>query len=559
MALQSCSIALMNSFSNNHYYIPSYQREYSWEESEIEDFWEDLEVTIESNGSDHFFGQIVVHNDDVCHKKYIIDGQQRTITSMIFMRTLQIFYDDIYKNTSLVDVKMDASYRFSDISSIHLGRKKDLHLHLSNNMDDDFFQKNILFGEPKQIEKQKKKSYERMRKAYVYFYDKIQKSLEQHPSDIEQLEILDSYYNVFTSKFNVLYMEATKLEEAFVIFETLNARGRDLETADLLKNFIFSQTKNITLAQTEWNQMVNALDQVDPTKYVRHFWNSTHEFTREKDLYRSISKSISTPRESTALLTNLKNCAQLYHDISNPSDPVTLVNLDLLESLKALKTFKASTFYPIVLAVQQSPEIADHDREKYLVEIIRAIEVYVFRNVICGSVTNKAEKDFAAIAKGIYDGELDSLELIIKRLKDNTVSDQKFHDMFKYWTGTKTSKDTIRYILQKIHKFYDKNHEININTSEVHIEHIMPVDASKWNVADEIHEEFLWRLGNLALLSGPLNRTMSNQPFCDKKIYYGKSKIEPNRELASLDVWTPKEINDRQERFANCALKIWAK
>ena len=42
-----------------------------------------------------------------------------------------------------------------------------------------------------------------------------------------------------------MYIEATKLEEAFIIFETLNARGKDLETADLLKKFVFQQVKKM--------------------------------------------------------------------------------------------------------------------------------------------------------------------------------------------------------------------------------------------------------------------------------------------------------------------------
>lgn len=555
MALQSCSISSMNSFLNNVYFIPSYQREYSWEEVEIEDFWEDLEVACESNDTDHFFGQIVVHNDDINRRKYIIDGQQRTITSMIFMRTLQVFYKRLYDNNKTLD---EADYRAADISSIHLGRRGNLHLHLSSTSDDQFFQNYILFGLPND-NKPRKKSYKRMKKAYAYFYNKIQKSLEQDSSDDKRLETLDKYYNAFISKFNVLYMEATKLDEAFVIFETLNARGRDLETADLLKNYIFSQTRDIKLAQNEWEQMINTLDQIDPTKYIRHFWNASHVFAREKDLYRSISKTISTPRESTKLLTDLKNCAQYYHDICNPFDPVILVNQDLLESLKALKILKATTFYPIVLAVYLSPEIGDNDKEKYLVEIIRVIEVYVFRNVICGSLTNKAEKDFAAIAKDIYDGRVDSSYEIIKRLKDSIVSDQIFYEMFKCWAGSKTSKETVRYILRKIHKFYDKTNELSLDNTEVHIEHIMPIEASKWQISDDVHEEYLWRLGNLALLSGPFNRAISNLPFNEKKKYYADSKIEPNSQLANVGEWTEQEIAKRQEQFAKCALKIWAK
>lgn len=84
MPLQSSSIYDMHSFLNNKYYIPNYQREYSWENDELEDFWNDLKFTKDEEDDIHFFGQIVVHDDSDKKKKFIIDGQQRATTSMIF-------------------------------------------------------------------------------------------------------------------------------------------------------------------------------------------------------------------------------------------------------------------------------------------------------------------------------------------------------------------------------------------------------------------------------------------------------------------------------------------
>ena len=70
MALQNCAIETMNTFLNNTYYIPNYQREYSWERTELEDFWDDLQTTKDNGDSlDHFFGQIVVHSDESTKRK----------------------------------------------------------------------------------------------------------------------------------------------------------------------------------------------------------------------------------------------------------------------------------------------------------------------------------------------------------------------------------------------------------------------------------------------------------------------------------------------------------
>ena len=116
MALQNCSIWNMQTFLGNTYHIPDYQREYSWEEDELGDFWDDLETTRQDDDqAPHFFGQIVVHHDEKA--KYIIDGQQRTITSVIFLRALQLFYEDIYLATQ----NPDADERRTDITSMYIG------------------------------------------------------------------------------------------------------------------------------------------------------------------------------------------------------------------------------------------------------------------------------------------------------------------------------------------------------------------------------------------------------------------------------------------------------
>ena len=92
---------------------------------------------------------------------------------------------------------------------------------------------------------------------------------------------------------------------------------------------------------------------------------------------------------------------------------------------------------------------------------------------------------------------------------------------------------------------------------EVHIEHIMPVNNNKWNVDTEFHDEYLWRLGNLALLSEKLNGSASNELFDEKKLYYRESKIEPNKQLAENCKWGKEEIENRQKQLARYALEIW--
>lgn len=553
MALQNSSIDSMNTFLSKTYHIPNYQREYSWEENELNDFWDDLESTKEEdNGLKHFFGQIVVHNDEDERKRYIIDGQQRTITSTIFLRAMQYLYQKLYDQSGI----READYKRSDIESIHIGRQNKYHLTLGD-LDNEYFEKNIQLGIPNETKKEKKKSHERIRKAFWFFENRLRKALSEYIDDNDKVDCLNDYYDAFVERFNILYMEATRLEEAFIIFETLNARGRELETADLLKNYIFSQSRDINLAQTKWNAMLNKLDKVDPTKYIRHFWNSCNDFTREKALYRTINKNISNPRAGKNLLDKLERNAQCYHDIVNPDDNVGFEDERLIRSLKAIKTLKASSFYPVILAMKQSDQ---NFSESDIRAVVESIEVYVFRNfTICGHVANKAEIFFADLAKGIYDGTYETTSEICDIIKQGIVTDKEFSDAFELWSGTKSGKETVRYILRKMHQYLDRANEINLNTSEVHIEHIMPEDNSQWQVPEDEHEAYLWRLGNLALISGKFNISMSNKPFEQKKARYVESKIEPNKDIALNIDWNGQAIEERQKRLLGYALKIWKK
>ena len=74
MAIQSATKENLKTFLSNIYYIPMNQREYSWEQAQLEDFWEDFKSVINNQDRKHFFGQIVIYDDNKKKKKYIINS-----------------------------------------------------------------------------------------------------------------------------------------------------------------------------------------------------------------------------------------------------------------------------------------------------------------------------------------------------------------------------------------------------------------------------------------------------------------------------------------------------
>ena len=554
MPLSNYSFDAINKYLNNTYYIPNYQREYSWEKEELEDFWQDLMDTIKINEDhEHFFGQIVIHNSSEDNKLYIIDGQQRTITSTIFLAALRKHFMEIHSQDNSIK---KADYNQADITSINIGREDTLHLFLGE-LDRDYFKDNIQLGIPSGT-KEKKKSHDRIRKAYEFFYTQLEDYVSDCSDIVERFNALDEVYKTFITGFKVFYMEATKLEEAFVIFETLNARGKELETADLLKNYIFGKSPDyIDDSQKKWESMISKLGSTDPTKYIRHFWNSQNDMAREKTLYRTISKTVKTPRQSRELLANLEECAQLYYDLSNPKTSVTIDDPIFLNSLKALDLFKASSFYPIFLAMRlSSTTFSDNDYST----VAKTVENYVFRNAtICKRTSNRTEIFFSGIAQKIYSEELTTAPQICAALSDGMVSDDEFLSVFSLWNAPKTNKEIVRYIFRRIHNYLDPTSELNTDNMIVHIEHIMPETIGDWDIDEETHDEYLWRLGNLMLLKGTLNTSISNKLFSEKKGSYNSSQIKPNDELQQYEQWTPNEIDDRQKKLAEYAVNIWPK
>lgn len=565
MAIQSATKKTMNEYLNNIYYIPMNQRDYTWETDQLEDFWQDLLSVKNNQGRQHFFGQIVVYEDNKNNekKKYIIDGQQRTVTSMIFLRAIQYLSGELVRETDVADEKKGLESLNHSLEE-PLGRTDNCydsssHLHLtfeSEISENDFYSKHIIAEAPSFVKMKDQPACENMRIAYCYFVKKLKSEIDTFIMD-EKIRTLYDFRNALLKNFEVMYLETNDLGESYVIFETLNARGKDLETADLLKNYVFSQAREkLYDVQSKWRKMTDSLSGLDLTKYIRYYWNAKYGLVRERDLYREISVRIKNSKDSYDLVTELEDNAEYYHDACMPDSCDAYDDKDITDRLLAIHTLHATSFIPILLSLElRKGNFTDKDKAK----ILRAIEVYIFRNAtIAGKTANSTEVFFSKIAHDIYEEKLIKANKIIEEIKKEMIPDKDFYNSF--CTFSKKTQPYIRYILLSIHSFLDSNHEINRNSQQVNIEHIMPKHISKkaWpDINPAIHDKYLWRLGNLILLDDSINKKISNKSFKDKKTEYRKSLIKPNSELLKYDEWAPKQIENRQRELADIALKIW--
>lgn len=644
MAIMNPKIIKIKTFlQDSKYYIPEYQREYSWDEKDqISDFWKDLKELVDEVRDYHFLGQVMIHNDEEEKKLYIIDGQQRATTSIILIAAFRKIYEELATEFKLEDAKFDEE----DIRNALIGRysqkRDDLRLY-TGKIDKDFFKNHIQLGKPILSEKTKsiltaytvedlntylkyiktgndKKikidkrlvrklsnidevtirnflnpefeylsepiipSHIRIMQAYSYFYKEINSLIKNTPlKPEEQLEILSHWYNSFIEKFKIMYLEILDISEAFVIFETLNARGKSLETADLLKNHLLKNAGSKYVEQVEelWVDLQEQAIDVNLTQYIRYYWNSKNTFSREKDLYKKLKMKIDTSYKSFQFVKDLNETMKAYRLLENP-DTSSLYEKKICEKVNNLKIMNAQTYYPIFLALHNK-----HYREKDILEVLTMLENFYFRNcVIAGNTANSYELTFAKIALKISNEDL-SIENIGKEFKKDLHSDKDFEEIFKL-ASIKTHP-VAKYMLREIVDFDLKETKVTKDNKKIHLEHIMPKKFEKWEKEDyelrRILDEKLKKasdaekaavqveiddlgdlfdfnnevnkIGNLTLLYDELNREIQNSIFEEKKIKYKDSEIPMTKDLTEYSRWNADAIQKRQMMLFEKVVQIW--
>ena len=133
---------LQTFFSEGNYKIPVFQRDYSWEKDQIEEFWEDAWNTYDEKVNSYFFGPIVLIDKRNGDPLKIVDGQQRTTTLNIFL----ILIRDILKFKGNDELATRLEFSFKQFDHSLTSDTPKLELNQTNNL---FFLENIFkYGDP---------------------------------------------------------------------------------------------------------------------------------------------------------------------------------------------------------------------------------------------------------------------------------------------------------------------------------------------------------------------------------------------------------------------------
>ncbi|MHB1697458.1 MAG: DUF262 domain-containing protein [bacterium] len=522
------------------YVIPLFQRTYSWEKKEWETLWKDLIELCEAiNPRPHFIGSIVsmptISVPEGVAKYLLIDGQQRLTTIFILLAIL--------RDKAIHDQNKEFADEINNTLLVNPYKKDNDYFKLMPTQDDRDIYYNLINGIVNSSESQ-------LINAYAFFEKKIRQIQFEHKKLKE----------VITSYFSVVSIVLDPDDNPYLVFESLNAKGKPLTQADLIRNYFFMRIhidKQNKAHDDYWQPMQDRLKD-DLTEYIRHFLMINGNIIKQNDVYYVIKETVSTIN-AIDRMKELEKYSVYYHRLIYPEfEP----EIELKKYFHRLNRIEVTTAYPLLLNLYNDYQEAKISITEFIY-ILKILENYLIRRFVCNVPTNQLNKIFPVIYSKIKENYPGNIIEGIKSLlqEKNYPKDEEFYLRFNqtkfYGAGDRNSKTKL--ILESIEESF--GHKEAPNFKDLTIEHIMPQTLSEqWQNDlgvgwEETYELFLDTMGNLTLSA--YNSELSNAVFSTKKQIYNDSHLELNRYFSNISSWTKSQIEERTEVLAKKALEIW--
>lgn len=522
LAIDADAIEIASLISKGRYSIPRFQRPYAWGEEEITEFWEDL---LRLQGSEFFLGAMVVNSEHLkTHGAYdIIDGQQRLVTLLIFVTALRDVFraKRLDKLASVLDSQV---LRTKDLCGDEHPRVK------ISDTAHPFFVKNLLNRVVGPLDKPVDKETSLLVGAYNYFYNVLTRYASQFEKDMKQQEkklseIRDSLFAI-----RIVLISIKSENDAYEIFEALNAKGLDLSVADLLKNLIFKNYKPVTgldSAKIIWDGILKLLGKknADVVRFVRYYWLSEYEFIREKNLYSVIRRQIT---DYADFLNTLNTEAQVFASLNNPQIEEWKEFRTLYSRARTLELLRLKQYQALLLAGFRQYR-AKKINHKQFEALMGLIESFTFVFTISDRSAVGVEKMYSKLAKKLKEADTNSFARVFADIR--TEIQRRVPKYAEFESGFmeldyESSKNLCTHILTEINIANDKP---GIAYNDKTIEHILPI-----NPKDKKNKKhpFIHKIGNLTLLTLKDNDACENKTFADKLPIYAKSGFPLTKEIA---------------------------
>ncbi len=535
--------------------IPLFQRKYVWKEEN----WKELFESFFNNNIFGFLGSILVQRKTIdagSGELDVIDGQQRLTTISLLIMAIYDCLDE-EKQANAID----------GIHNILFSKgtyERDYHPKLNHSKYDREDYNNIIrLNRPEGVIDAEKTE------GIIGCYNYFKKLL----SEVETEKIEDVFDNIISGRDKIwVVITLDRDMDEQTIFDTLNNSGVSLTAGDTIKNYLFKKAHDIydrfyndkdeaerklmELHESTWEaafsktqELSDYWDKIKVTGRVKRlnldlflfsfgivngiFTTYENSISELAQMYKKYINTINSKEEIDELLQNIYSYSLTYKNSFDCIDQETLFTYSqdsVLERLMHLNNYlEMSAFNPYILKMLRDYENDTdtlikklHLLEKYLVfnNLTKDLSKTKNYNKMCMTIINDPNK---------LEQECSEIDLNSPFVFLNDITN-KMARFYLFWVELYRRSD---------------NHDESKLQDTYSLEHIMP---QKWRQNwfpennEDVNPEFmdnrenhLYKIGNMTLLKGKLNTSISNKAF--------KEKIEKMRPYATLKI-TKEDIID---------------
>ena len=573
------------------YEIPAFQRRYVWKrEEQWEPLWDDIEQLAQSIMEDgrtepHFMGAVVLQQMQfpagTIERRIVVDGQQRLTTLQLLIDAIQEVLEqrehgDPAKRLAALVINQEEFQDGNPDNAFKVWPTVVDRIAFRHAMNNDLSATGYAAS--------------RIVQAHEYFKGQAEQWLDGFSDDAGTRDgAASALENAVRANLELVVIDLGDADDPHVIFETLNARGTPLLQSDMVKNKILHDAgvgvddeDEVSPEQRRlwpfdeddwWSQEVGRGFQRRPRVdvYLNH-WLTLRNLKEMKayDEFRAFQRYADTQQEAgnsiQHVAKNVSEIGDIYRDVEE------VRRSDIAKFLERRNVMNVGVVTPLLLWLLSAdvPQIT-------LAKSLQAIESFLVRRVVCGYSARSYGELFVGLIAKLADAPADKADkILVSFLTEQTgqatlwPSDAELRDRFVSaplynWLTRGRLRMVLTGIEEQLRTDKAETQEVPEN---LQIEHVMPQAwHANWPLPDDDGEETtahreraIHTIGNLTLVNGRLNSSLSNAPWNNKReTLADHSVLFLNKRLVNKgpQVWDEDAIEKRAKWLHKKAVKVW--
>ncbi len=564
------------------YRIPVFQRPYAWtKKKQWQPLWSDArriaEKLLDAESGEkippHFMGAIVLQLQSARSgrvvKRIVVDGQQRLTTLQLLLRAAQEAFlnlDDTQRANRMSELTLNDNQEHGEAFD------SDTKVRQSNVNDLQSFQ-DVIRGLS-----DNGRPLRSIGQAYQYFLQEVTEWLNEEPANRSpRAKALET---TLTEYLQLATVDLDEGERPHFIFSVLNARAEPLKESDHIKNTVMYEANVVDDAgkatelwglfdRSEWwrgSTNEGRYSRIHLDRFL-NYWVIMR--TRKEVNADSVSTEFNRFLESSDLnieqvAVDIRKAGQVYQDLEETRTP------GIEAFLRRVKTMELGVAMPILMWLYTT-DIPDEVRTRS----IRAIESYLVRRMLCGVSSQGLNRLFVELlVRAETSAPSTADQVIIDFLRGQTVdnriwpNDSMLHDNL-VGTPLRGTVGRQTMVLEAIEAHLRTAKTEAMSQVSLTREHIMPsswqrnwplLDGMAGDEAVDARDQAVKEIGNLTLVTGKLNASLSNAPWKEKiEALRRHTTLRLNWELLEQppEIWNEETIRERSEKLATLATEIW--